>query len=122
MTRLRAALPNDADHNGLGVIHRELMAEPGKRQILLLVVDTAQIVDDLSKNTQFPVLAIHHVEPILEVDRADAEDLLIRAMNRRRGPALSKDLEEDYQRELFHPEMPPPPPDSVVEDSGKYPR
>ena len=102
VVNLSGHLP-DGESNGLGAIVHDLVVLPGRTHVLLCIVDTQKITENVDDGTRTPTVRIRRCEPI--TDPSDAETMrrvLVRGYERRTGKAvLPFDLETDL-RDIFN--------------------
>lgn len=72
--KLSGTLPKSDVRNGVDVLHRELVNSPESRHVIVLVVDTANVKVDYTKEgpTYTPTAGVIHAEPILDAEARDA--------------------------------------------------
>lgn len=84
--KLTTKLPKKDERNGLGAIHRQLLADPYRTHLALVVLDTSKITRDLENEDYFPTVRIVAIEPITEgADVARLRTMLQRAYEERTG-------------------------------------
>lgn len=84
--KLGTKLPKKDDRNGLGAILRELLREPEKTHMAVVVLDTAKITRDLEADDYYPTVRIVAIEPITGgVDVGRLRTMLQRAYEQRTG-------------------------------------
>lgn len=97
--KLGGSLPGD-DRNGLGAHYRDMVEHPGKRRILIAIVDVGKVVTEYSDDeaSESPVLRMRRVEIITDGDMPSAHRILQRAWEDRSGtPVLPIELEDDLK-------------------------
>lgn len=83
--KLGAKLPKDDDRNGLHEIYREAIRDPRKAHVLIVVVDTAKVINDVENYDTVPQLRILAVEPIGGDDAGRLRAILQRHHEERTG-------------------------------------
>lgn len=58
-------LPNNDQHNGLDVIHDDLVKDPSKRRVAVVFIDAQKLVTKVDDGEVSPVLRIRRVEVAL---------------------------------------------------------
>ena len=86
--KLGGKLPKDDDRNGLHSLYRDFVRDPSRSHVLIAIVDTAKIVNDIENYDTIPQLRILAIEPI---DGDDAGTL--RAMLQRHHADRTGNLE-----------------------------
>lgn len=94
--KLAARLPSGSK-NGLASIAEELVANPEKVHVVLMLVDCSKITSDVDSGDVIPTARIRRIEPITDgVDGHRLRQILRRAWERRTGKdVLPLDLEDD---------------------------
>lgn len=100
MTKLNPKLPA-GDLNGLADRAAEYVREPHKRRVLLIVADTAKVVQDTTTGDAEPLLRILAVEELTAEDAPTGETLMRRGRDRRSGKAVLDFPVEDEITKLF---------------------
>lgn len=89
--KLSATLPKEFDRNGLDVLHSQLVADPDRRHVVVMVVDTISTKIDHGGDGDerfTPTLGILYVEPIRDRDDVrEISDILARTRAQRTGDA-----------------------------------
>jgi hypothetical protein len=84
--KLTTKLSKKDDRNGLGTIYRELLADPEKTHLAVVVLDTATITRDIANVDEYPTVRIRAIEPITGgVDVGRLRTMLQRAYEQRTG-------------------------------------
>lgn len=84
--KLGSKLPKNDDRNGLAAIQRELLTDPSKTHLAVIVLDTAKITHDIENLDQYPTVRIVAIEPITGgVDVGRLRAMLQRAHAERTG-------------------------------------
>lgn len=84
--KLTTKLPKKDDRNGLGVIYRELLRDPIKTHLAVVVLDTSKITRDIEADDYYPTVRIVAIEPITGgVDVGHLRSMLQRAYEDRTG-------------------------------------
>lgn len=96
--KMAAALPApETKRNGLEDINRQLVEEPTKPLVCIVILDSNQTTLDHDKKTRAATIRIKHIEPMLSVAaRREAVDLLVAAYMAR----TSEQLEFEYDIDL----------------------
>jgi hypothetical protein len=84
--KLTTKLPKKDARNGLGVIYQDLLCDPLKTHLAVVVLDTAKITRDIEADDHYPTVRIVAIEPItggVEVGRL--RTMLQRAYEQRTG-------------------------------------
>jgi hypothetical protein len=99
--KLSASLP-DGDRNGLDRITNQLVSEPDKPHVAIVLIDAVKLVTDVDTHSVQPTARILAVEPIPAGDDAkEMERLLRRAFETRTGKVeLPLDLEREIEQAL----------------------
>jgi len=84
MTKLSGSLPKE-DRNGIGHLVGQFVEDPTRRHVLIAVVDTAKVTQNVDTGDEEPTLRILRVEQIRPEDAASGERLMRRAMQERTG-------------------------------------
>jgi hypothetical protein len=96
MTKLLSTLPN-GQNNGLDSIASQLVNEPAKTHICIVVLDCKKVETDTDSGDVIPHARIRRIEPINE-DRNKVAMLLRRALEERTGETLLPfDTEEEME-------------------------
>jgi hypothetical protein len=84
--KLTTKLPKKDDRNGLGTIYRELLSDPYKTHLAVVVLDTAKITRDIEAEDHYPTVRIRAIEPITGgIDVGRLRTMLQRAYEQRTG-------------------------------------
>jgi phosphopantothenoylcysteine synthetase/decarboxylase len=83
--RFAAALPKEAENNGLTSIERALVDTPGAQHLIIGVVDTRKVIIDADEDDTIPYARFVHVEVIKGADEPAARALLDAATAARTG-------------------------------------
>ena len=96
--KMASALPSiESRRNGLHGINRQLVEEPEKPLVCIVILDSSQTLIDHDKHTKTATVRIHHIEPLLTVDgRREAVELLSNAYRAR----TTEQLELSYDIDL----------------------
>ncbi|WNM27528.1 hypothetical protein RN607_00580 [Demequina capsici] len=84
--KLSGTLPkidDDLERNGLAAHASDVVNHPDERRIAIVVLSTAQLIDNREKRTVDPVMAIDRIELVRPVDAHTAERLLRDALQHR---------------------------------------
>lgn len=83
--------------NGLGAIVRELIDDPGRVHVLVVLADAIKVTQLVESGDTVPTMRIRRIEAITAADdRSDLQRLLMREFERRTGkPVLPLELERD---------------------------
>lgn len=96
MTKLNSGLPK-GDGNGLGAISHDLVHEPHKIHVAVMLIDCKSITTDADSGDVTPTARIRRIE-VIQQDKDIVAKLLRRAMEDRTGQVvLPFDLEEDLR-------------------------
>jgi hypothetical protein len=109
--KIGTKLPKKDDRNGLGVIARELLADPEKPHLAIVVLDTSKITRDIEGDDVYPTVRIVAIEPIVSGDVAKLRTMLQRAYGERTG---NLELPADWESvlaEMTSPKLPGTEPD-----------
>lgn len=104
--KIGTKLPKQFDRNGLGVIARELLVDPAKPHMAIVVLETAKITRDLEADDEYPTVRIVAIEPIVSGDVARLRTMLQRAYETRTG---NLELPADWEAvlaEMASPTLP----------------
>ena len=95
--KMASALPSgDSRRNGLLDINRQLVEEPTKPLVCIVILDSNQTLIDHDKHTRTATVRIHHIEPLLTVSgRREALELLTTAYKARTAEQLELDYDID---------------------------
>lgn len=97
MTKLAAGLPK-GEANGLAALARQLIDEPTKVHVVVMLVDCKKISTDCDTDDVEPTARIRRVEAVLIEDHEVAQRMLRRSLEKRTGKTvLPYDLEEDMR-------------------------
>jgi len=94
--KMAGALP-PGRANGLGPIATELIDNPQGYKIVLAIVDCKETKTDTDTGEVSPTLRIRRIEAITGGDRAEAQRLMRRALERRSGSLM---LPLEFETEL----------------------
>lgn len=84
--KLGTRLPKEQDRNGLQSITRELLSDPMKTHLAVVVLDTSRITRDVVEYDEYPTVRIVAIEPITGgVDVGHLRSMLQRAYEARTG-------------------------------------
>lgn len=84
--KLAGKLPRHEDRNGLGSLLRELVQDPYKQHVAVVVLETGKITRDLENEDVIPTVRIVAIEPITGgVDVGKLRTMLQRAHEQRTG-------------------------------------
>lgn len=107
MIKIGTKLPKKDDKNGLGAISRELLREPMKPHLAIVVLDTAKITDDIENGDRYPTVRIVAIEPITNGSSVGTlRSMLQRAFEERTG---NLELPADWEAvlaEMSTPRLP----------------
>lgn len=87
MTKLAGALPK-GERNGLTAIDRKLVDEPWRSHIVIGVVDCKKITTDTDTGDTEATARVTRIEVIHGEDLTTAEQLMLRAVQRRNGETV----------------------------------
>lgn len=95
--KMAPALPSvDSRRNGLNDLTRQLVEEPTKPLVCIVILDSNQMLVDHDKHTRTPTARIHHIEPMLTRDmRTVAIELLTKAYTTRTHEQLELEYDLD---------------------------
>jgi len=87
------------DGNGLSAIVTDLVREPQKVHLAVVLVDCRKVVTDADTGDMIPTVRLRRIEVVEDPeDRKLAENLMRRALDRRTGrQALPYDLEQEIR-------------------------
>jgi len=87
------------DGNGLSAIITDLVREPQKVHLAVVLVDCRKVVTDADTGDMIPTVRLRRIEVVEDPeDRKLAENLMRRALDRRTGrQALPYDLEQEIR-------------------------
>lgn len=106
MIKFGTKLPKKDDKNGLGVIARELLRDPAKPHLAIVVLDTSKITRDIENDDVYPTVRVVAIEPIVNGDVAKLRTMLQRAYEERTG---NLELPADWEAvlaEMSSPRLP----------------
>lgn len=86
---------------GAAAIAADLIAEPHRFKVLLMIVDCKRVTSDIDTGEQVPTARVRRVEPVLPQDLAAAEQLMRRALEHRTGRVTLPLSLEDEMRIAF---------------------
>lgn len=87
--RFAAALPKEAEHNGLTTIEQALIDDPEGTHVIVGIIDTRKIITDTDTADTIPYARFTHVEVITGTSEHSARELLASAaLNRNSGQQL----------------------------------
>jgi hypothetical protein len=89
--RFAAALPKEAEDNGLTIIERALINDPGTEHVIIGVVDTKKIITDTDNADTIPYARFRRVEVITGPHETAALKLLAEAALARNGKQIPRD-------------------------------
>lgn len=98
--RLGGTLPK-GDANGAAAIAADLIAEPHRFKVLLMIVDCRKVTTDNDTGEAIPTARIRRVEAVLPPDLPAAEQLMRRALEKRTGRTVLPLGLEDEMRLAF---------------------
>lgn len=97
MTKLAASLPR-GEADGLSALARQLIDEPERVRVVVMLVDCKKISTDVDTGDVEPTARIRRIEAVLAEDHSVAEKMLRRSLEKRTGKTvLPYDLEEDLR-------------------------
>lgn len=97
MTKLAGSLPK-GEGNGLDAVARQMIDEPDAVHVVIALVDCRKITTDTDSGEIEATARIRRIEVVSGDDRATAERMLRRALEKRTGKTvLPFDLEEDMR-------------------------
>lgn len=95
--KMKSTLPK-GDSNGLAHIVSDLIKDPKRYRIAIMVFDSKETNTDNDSGDVSPVLRIRRAEVVLPSDMSIAENLVRRAIaDRTGGEALPFEMEEDLK-------------------------
>lgn len=106
MIKFGTKLPKKSDKNGLHVIARQLLTDPAKPHLAIVVLDTAKITRDIEADDEYPTVRVVAIEPIVNGDVAKLRTMLQRAYEERTG---NMELPADWEAvlaEMTSPHLP----------------
>jgi hypothetical protein len=98
--KLGGTLPK-GDANGAAAIAADLIAEPHRFKVLLMIVDCKKVTTDHDNGEQVPTARIRRVEAVLSQDLPQAEAIMRRSMEKRTGRVILPLNLEDEVRLAF---------------------
>jgi hypothetical protein len=94
---ISGALPK-GDANGLGVIATDLVTDPHRFKVVMMIVDCKRVTSDNDTGETIPTARIRRAEAVLPQDLAAAEQLMRRALESRTGRVvLPLDMEDEMR-------------------------
>lgn len=82
--QIKPSKPKD-QFNGLADLEAALLKDPTKKVYAIVTYEVDKRVEDLTKDENYPVLGIRHIEPILGEAEQQAIDLQLLAYQSRTG-------------------------------------
>jgi hypothetical protein len=98
--RISSTLPR-GDANGAAAIAADLIAEPHRFKVLLMIVDCRKVTTDHDSGEQVPTARVRRVEAVLPPDLPAAEQLMRRSLEKRTGRTVLPLGLEDEMRLAF---------------------
>jgi hypothetical protein len=98
--KITGTLPK-GDANGAAAIAADLIAEPHRFKVLLMIVDCKKVTLDNDSGEQVPTARIRRVEAVLTQDLGQAEQIMRRALEKRTGRVVLPLSLEDEVRLAF---------------------
>ncbi len=87
--KLSSALPDPKDArqpNGLSAYAADMMRDPHKPLVAIVVLDTAKITDDIDKDERYPTAQIRSIEVVTDdTDKATLRRIAEKAHEKRTG-------------------------------------
>lgn len=110
--KLRPALPG-GDGDGLTYHAQSFIADPTADHLVLALIDTAQVVDDMTTHDRTAVVRLRRIERVDDPeDRRELQRIMLRAAMRRKGgtvlPLETEDEIEAVFAQFAHPDDPEP--------------
>jgi hypothetical protein len=99
MTKLLGTLPS-GQNNGLDSIASQLVNDPAKAHICIVVIDCKKVETDTDSGDVIPHARIRRIEPINE-DRSRVAMMLRRALEERTGETLLPFATEEEMEDIF---------------------
>lgn len=78
-------LPKDRDQNGLEELYTDLVRDPRRSRVAIVVLDTAKITKDIANYETVPTVRIVAIEPVDGDDAGTLRAMLQRAHGERTG-------------------------------------
>lgn len=95
--KLGGALPK-GDANGMAAIAADLVADPHRFKVVLLIIDCKKVTTDNDSGEQIPTARIRRAEAVLPQDLPHAEAIMRRALEQRTGRVvLPLNLEDEVR-------------------------
>jgi hypothetical protein len=98
--KISGTLPK-GDANGAASIAADLIADPHRFKVLLMIVDCKKVTTDNDTGEAVPTARIRRVEAVLPADLPQAEQLMRRALEKRNGRTMLPIGLEDEMRAAF---------------------
>ena len=98
--KITGTLPK-GDANGAAAIASDLIAEPHRFKVLLMIVDCKKVTTDHDSGEQVPTARIRRIEPVLPQDLTTAEQIMRRSLEHRTGRVVLPLALEDEMRAAF---------------------
>lgn len=76
--KLGGKLPKNDDRNGLPALYQDFVRDPSRQHVVVAVLDTAKIVNDIENYDTIPQLRILAIEPISGDDAGTLRAMLQR--------------------------------------------
>jgi hypothetical protein len=83
--RFAAALPKEAENNGLTLIEKQLIDDPEGTHVIVGIIDTKKIITDIGNADTIPHAEFKHVEVITGASEDSAREMLAAAALNRNG-------------------------------------
>lgn len=95
--KISGTLPK-GDANGAAAIAADLIAEPHRFKVLLMIVDCKKVTTDHDSGEAVPTARVRRVEPVLPQDLPVAEQIMRRSLEHRTGrTVLPLGLEDEVR-------------------------
>lgn len=83
--KIGTKLPKDEDRNGLDSLFRDLLNDPHRPRVAIVVLETSKITKDLDNYDTVPTVTIRAIEPVDGEDAGHLRNMLLRAYEARTG-------------------------------------
>ena len=98
--KISGTLPK-GDANGAAAIAADLIAEPHRFKVLIMIVDCKKVTSDVDTGESVPTARVRRVEPVLGQDLPQAEAIMRRSLEQRTGRVVLPLNMEDEIRIAF---------------------
>lgn len=98
--KISGTLPK-GDANGAAAIAADLIADPHRFKVLMMIVDCKKVTIDHDSGEQVPTARVRRVEPVLVQDLPAAEAMMRRSLEHRTGRVVLPLSMEDEIRLAF---------------------